>query len=73
MGTTLGSVITIAEGNVNATPLPYNELKGLGGGGGVPVSEGQFSMTMSVRITYEMLPLSTEVFLYVSDKQTKHE
>ena len=58
MGMSLGSVITISEGNPNATPMPFNDIKGLRGVRDVPISEGQFSMTMTVRITYEIVPLS---------------
>ncbi|MBC8509164.1 MAG: SIMPL domain-containing protein [Anaerolineales bacterium] len=58
MGMSLGSVISISEGNPNATPIPLNDIKGLGGGGSVPISEGQFSMTMTVRIVYELIPIT---------------
>jgi uncharacterized protein YggE len=55
MGMTLGPVISIAEGSTNSI-MPL-DIKGLGGGGGgVPISEGQFSVTMTARIVYELIP-----------------
>lgn len=58
MGVELGPVISISEGAASYPTVPYYGEKGLGGGGGggVPVSEGQFSVTMSVQIVFELIP-----------------
>lgn len=56
MGVELGSVISVSEGGASYPLVPYYGEKGLGGGGGVPVSEGQFSVSMAVQIVFELIP-----------------
>ncbi len=58
MDAQIGAIITVAEGGIYTPPVPYyGEKVGLGGGGGaVPISQGQFSMTASVQVVYELIP-----------------
>jgi uncharacterized protein YggE len=36
--------------------MPYISEKSVGGGGAVPISQGQFSMTTQVQVVYELAP-----------------
>jgi len=57
MGVTLGQVKSV---NFSGTypPVPYYGEKGIGGGvaSAVPISEGQFSLTVQVQVSYEIIP-----------------
>ena len=61
MGVSLGEIVNVNEGGYNS-PTPFlGDKGGLGGGGGaVPISQGQFSLTASVQVVYELLPPSQD-------------
>lgn len=53
----LGKIISLVEGGVYTPPIPYyGEKGGIGGGSAVPISQGQFSMTVQVQVVYELMP-----------------
>jgi hypothetical protein len=52
-GVTVGQVVTISEVIGSSTPVYYSAAKA-DGLGGVPVEAGQFEVTMSVQVTYEI-------------------
>jgi uncharacterized protein YggE len=56
MGVSLGNIVSIGEGGAYVPPVPYYGEKGIGGGGAVPISQGQFSMTTQVQVVYELVP-----------------
>jgi uncharacterized protein YggE len=57
MGTTLGTVVNMVEGGFYIPPSPYfGEKTGLGGGSAVPISQGQFSMTVQIQVVYNLAP-----------------
>jgi len=57
MEANLGPVVNVIEGGLYSSPMPMAaESMGQGGGGEVPISQGQFSMTAQVQVTYELLP-----------------
>jgi len=58
MGVTLGNVQSVMQGGAYYPPVPfYGEKGGIGGGGAaVPISEGQFSVTVQVQVVYELVP-----------------
>jgi uncharacterized protein YggE len=57
MGLTLGNVINLVEGGFYTPPVPYyGEKGGVGGGGAVPISQGQFSVTAQVQLVFELIP-----------------
>jgi len=57
MEANLGPVVNVIEGGFYSSPMPMAaESMGQGGGGEVPISQGQFSMTAQVQVTYELLP-----------------
>jgi uncharacterized protein YggE len=57
IGVTLGSVRGVVQGGSFFPPVPYYGEKGFGGGGvAVPISEGQFSVTVQVQVIYELIP-----------------
>lgn len=56
-GANLGEMVNLIEGGYFSPPIPVtSEFKGLGGGGTVPISQGQFSMTTQVQVVYELIP-----------------
>jgi uncharacterized protein YggE len=56
MGVNLGSITNVIEGGYYTPPMPVAAGNiGLGGGGGVPISQGQFSMTAQVQLVYEFI------------------
>lgn len=58
MGVSIGEVINVNEGGFYTPPVPfYGEKAGLGGGGSaVPISQGQFSVTATIQVVYELIP-----------------
>ena len=57
MEANLGPVVNVIEGGLYSSPMPMAaENMGEGGGGEVPISQGQFSMTAQVQVSYELLP-----------------
>ncbi|MCJ7659016.1 MAG: SIMPL domain-containing protein, partial [Anaerolineales bacterium] len=57
MEANLGPVVNVIEGGLYTSPMPMAaKSMGEGGGGEVPISQGQFSMTAQVQVTYELLP-----------------
>ena len=56
LGVSLGEIVSVNEGGYYS-PTPFlGDKGGLGGGGGaVPISQGQFSLTASVQVVYELL------------------
>jgi uncharacterized protein YggE len=53
----IGTIVNVNEGGFYTQPVPfYGESGGLGGGGGAPISQGQFSMTTNVQVVYELIP-----------------
>lgn len=57
MEANLGPVVNVIEGGLYSSPMPMAaKSMGEGGGGEVPISQGQFSMTAQVQVTYELLP-----------------
>ena len=57
LGLTLGEIITLVEGGSYSPPVPYyGEKGGIGGGSAVPISQGQFSVTLQVQIVYDLIP-----------------
>lgn len=53
---TLGEITTLVEGGLYSPPVPYyGEKGGVGGGGAVPISQGQFSVTVQVQVVYDLL------------------
>ena len=57
MEKTLGTVINLVEGGFYIPPSPYfGEKSGLGGGSAVPISQGQFSMTVQIQVVYNLAP-----------------
>lgn len=58
MGVALGDVRSVMQGGAYYPPVPYyGEKGGMGGGGAaVPISEGQFSVTVQVQVVYELIP-----------------
>jgi len=53
-GKKLGAVISIVEGsNYNGT-IMYGDLKGLGGGGGLPVEAGSTTVSKTVTVTFRL-------------------
>lgn len=56
-GASLGEMVNLIEGGYYSPPIPVtSEFMGLGGGGTVPISQGQFSMTTQVQVVYELIP-----------------
>ncbi len=56
MGVTLGVVQSVIQGGSYFPPVPYYGEKGFGGGGSaVPISEGQFSVTVQVQVVYTLI------------------
>ena len=57
MGVRIGEIVSVNEGGYYSPTPYYGDKGGLGGGGGaVPISQGQFSITTSVQVVYELLP-----------------
>jgi len=57
MDVSIGTIVNVAEGGFYTPPVTYyGEKGGLGGGGAVPISQGQFSMTANVQVVYELIP-----------------
>jgi uncharacterized protein YggE len=57
MGVNIGSLITLIEGGFNTPPMPlFAEERGVGGGGEVPISQGQFSVSAQVQVVYKLIP-----------------
>jgi len=56
LGMTLGEITTLVEGGLYSPPVPYyGEKGGVGAGGAVPISQGQFSVTVQVQVVYDLL------------------
>jgi uncharacterized protein YggE len=53
-GATLGPAQTITYYNSSPQPIYESKAAVVGAGGGVPISTGQLSMTVSVNVTYEL-------------------
>jgi uncharacterized protein YggE len=57
MGVSVGKIVNVSESGYYSPPVPYyGEKIGIGGAGAVPISQGQFSMTASVQVVYELIP-----------------
>lgn len=57
LGVSLGEISTLFEGGSYSPPVPYyGEKGGVGGGSAVPISQGQFSVTVQVQVVYDLLP-----------------
>lgn len=57
MGVSVGEIISVSEGGYYTPPVAYyGDKGGVGGGGAVPISEGQFSMTAQIQIVFELIP-----------------
>jgi uncharacterized protein YggE len=54
-GMTLGQPVQINEGGAGG-PSPVAQMAAVGGAGGVPISQGQLSVTVQITVTYELLP-----------------
>ena len=53
----LGSVQNVSESGAYVAPMPFSgEKGGVGGGSAVPISQGQFSMTIQVQVAFELIP-----------------
>jgi hypothetical protein len=53
----LGKMINLSEGGFYSPSVPYyGEKVGIGGGAEVPISQGQFSVTVQVQVVYELTP-----------------
>lgn len=53
-GVSVGQVITISEVIGGSTPVYYDVARAEGLGGGVPIEAGEFEVSMSVQVTYEI-------------------
>ena len=55
-GATLGAVQSITYYSNTPSPIYYDKASavGVGGGGNVPISSGQLTLTVSVNVTYEL-------------------
>lgn len=51
-GVTLGEIQTISTSSSNTGTIMYADVKAVGGGGSVPVSAGQLSISIDANITY---------------------
>jgi uncharacterized protein YggE len=57
MDVSIGAILNVVEGGFyTPSVICYGEKGGLGGGGTVPISQGQFSMTANVQVIYELIP-----------------
>jgi uncharacterized protein YggE len=56
MGVSLGKIVSVNESGAYVPSMPYISEKSVGGGGAVPISQGQFSMTTQVQVVYELAP-----------------
>jgi uncharacterized protein YggE len=53
----LGSVQSVSESGAYVAPMPFSgEKGGVGGGSAVPISQGQFNMTIQVQVAFELIP-----------------
>jgi uncharacterized protein YggE len=56
MDLSIGEIVNINESGFYSPPTPFYGEKGIGGGtGAVPISQGQFSVTTSVQIIYNLV------------------
>lgn len=54
MGVTLGDPTIIVEANDGSSPIFYDRIQSAMGGGGAPVQEGQLSVAVRVRVTFNI-------------------
>jgi len=54
LGAKVGSLRQVSEYGGVITPAPYAESYGIGGGGGVPVSGGEFSVTVEIQVVFDI-------------------
>lgn len=57
LGLGLGKIINLVESGFYTPGVPYyGEKVGIGGGAAVPISQGQFSVTVQVQVVYDLIP-----------------
>jgi uncharacterized protein YggE len=66
MSVSIGEIVNVNEGGYYSPTPYYGDKGGLGGGGAVPISQGQFSITTSVQVVYELLPQSQNLLSMIS-------